>query len=323
MNYKALDQRQPEISTFGSVPGSAGNFYTGDFDLFLTSRISDHVSVLGEIVFGQGDDQTFNVDLERLLFKYDLNDSLKMSLGRYHTGVSYYNTAFHSGKWLQTTADRPLVVEFAADGGILPTHAIGVSTTGLLPSGKLGLHYVFEYGTSDTMRPRLDGRGSLNENNGNSVNVGWFIRPEGWPGFQSGGSVYHDRANDSDRGANLHFGQTIVNTHVVYVRRGIEFLNEGFLIRHAYDLHGPAYNMPAFYSQFSKKFGHIRPFTRYQYINANPKSILGDVSLRHGPSFGARYDFNEYVAFKAQLDHAIRKGKADLNGVQMQLAFTF
>ena len=41
VNYKVLDQRRPELGTFGFVPGSAGNFFTGDFDLFLTARISD------------------------------------------------------------------------------------------------------------------------------------------------------------------------------------------------------------------------------------------------------------------------------------------
>jgi hypothetical protein len=135
VNYKVLDQRQPELGAFGFVPGSAGGFFTGDFDLFLTSRINDRASVLSEIVIGEGDAQSFNVDLERFLLKYDYDDHLKTSFGRYHTGVGYYNTAFHSGKWLQTTVDRPLVMEFAAEGGLLPTQAVGLAVTGLIPSG--------------------------------------------------------------------------------------------------------------------------------------------------------------------------------------------
>ncbi len=53
VNYKVLDQREPELSTFGFVPGSAGNFYTGEFALFLTSRINDKASVLSETVFDE------------------------------------------------------------------------------------------------------------------------------------------------------------------------------------------------------------------------------------------------------------------------------
>jgi hypothetical protein len=81
--------------------------------------------------------------------------------------------------------------------------------------------------------------------------------------------------------------------------------------------------MPAFYAQISREYGHLRPFFRYQYINANPGGFLADVSLRQGPSFGARYDFSDFVAFKAQLDHTLRKGQPDLNGLHFQLAFTF
>src|SRR5260370_11316279 len=122
VDYKVLNQRTPELGTYGFVPGSHGNFYTGDFDLLLTARINDKASVLSEIAFGEGEAQTFSVDLERVLFNYDYNDHLRMSFGRYHTGIGYYNLAFHSGTWLQTTADRPSVMEFAPATAALPTH---------------------------------------------------------------------------------------------------------------------------------------------------------------------------------------------------------
>jgi hypothetical protein len=323
VDYKVLNQRMPELGTYGFVPGSSGNFYTGDFDLLLTARISDKASVLSEFAFGEEDAQKFDVDLERVLFKYDYNDHLRMSFGRYQTGIGYYNTAFHHGSWLQTTADRPLIMEFADNGGLLPTQAVGFSFTGTIPSGGLGLNYIAEYGSSDTVRPELNGNVVEDENNGNHVNVGLFARPDSIPGLQIGGSIYHDQISDFTRGPNVRLGQTIVNGHVLYIRHGIEFLNEGFLIRHVYEQGSTVFNMPAFYSQISKQFGRVRPFFRYQYINANPSSLFGDVDLRYGPSFGARYDFSDFIAFKAQLDQTIRKGQADLDGLHFQLAFTF
>jgi hypothetical protein len=322
-NYKALDQRAPELSQFGSVPGSAAHFYTGDFDLLLTSKINEKTSVLAEIVFGQDDTQAFGVDLERTLLKYDYNDHLKLSVGRFHTGVGYYNAAYHTGKWLTTSVDRPAIMEFSTDGGLLPTHAIGVSLTGLVPSGPLGLNYLFEYGTSRTVRPRLNGSGEDDEHNGNAINVGIFARPRDLPGLQIGGSFYHDKITDQVIGPASREGQTIVNLHAIYIAHGIESLNEGFLIRHSIENTTTVFNMPAFYSQFSRRFGRVRPFVRYQYANMNTGSILRDVLLRHGPSFGFRYDFNDNIAFKSQLDHTIRKGQQDLNGVQLQVAFTF
>jgi hypothetical protein len=323
VDYKVLNQRTPELGTYGFEPGSSGNFFTGDFDLLLTAKISDKASVLSEIAFGEGDAQTYSVDLERMLFNYDYNDHLRMSFGRYHTGIGYYNTAFHNGSWLQTTADRPLIMEFADAGGLLPTQAVGLSFTGSIPSGRLGLNYIAEYGSSDTIRPDLIDHTFEHENNGNHVNVGLFARPESIPGLQIGGSIYHDRISDSTHGPRARLGQTIVNGHVVYIRHGIEFLNEGFLVQHDYEQSSAVYNMPAFYSQISKQFRRIRPFFRYQYINANQSGFLEDVALRHGPSFGGRYDFNDSIAFKTQFDHTVRKGEPDLNGLHMQLAFKF
>jgi hypothetical protein len=324
-NYKVLDQRRPELGPDGFVPGSAGNFYSGDFDLFISSKVTDKASVLAEIAFGELDNQTFNVDLERFLVHYELSDYVKMSFGRYQTGISYFNTEFRSAKFLLTTADRPLVAQFADEGGLLPTQAVGVSITGLVPSGKLGLNYLFEYGSSDTVRPDINGSGEVNdENNGNHVNVGFFVRPEAFSGLRIGGSFYHDKISNSTVSSPIRIGQTIVNAHVVYMAHGIEFLNEGFLIRHSPEDGSVALNTPAFYSQFSKRFAHIRPFFRYQYVNTSMQNLLfDDVGLRYGPSFGARYDFSDSIAFKAQLDHTVRKDQPDLNGLQMQIAFAF
>jgi predicted flap endonuclease-1-like 5' DNA nuclease len=323
VDYKVLNQRIPELGTYGFVPGSSGDFYTGDFDLLLTARINDKASVLSEIVVGEGNAQSYSVDLARMLFNYDYNDHLRMSVGRYQTGIGHYNTAYHSSSWFQTTADRPLIMEFAVNGGVLPTQAVGLSFTGSIPSGGLGLNYIAEYGSSDMIRPDLDNTTITYENNSNNINVGLFAHPESIPGLQIGGSIYHDRISDFTRGPDVRLGQMIVNGHVIYIQHGIEFLSEGFLIRHAYEHSSLVYETPAFYSQISKQFHRTRPYVRYQYINANVGGLLDDLDLRYGPSFGVRYDFNDSIAFKTQFDHTVRKGEPELNGMHMQLVFKF
>jgi hypothetical protein len=323
VNYQALDLRQPEIAGGGFVPGSAANFYTGDFDLLLTAPLSERLNVLSEINFEETDAQHFEVDVERFLLNYDCKDWLRFSAGRYQTAIGYYNTVFMSGAWPQTMADRPLIMAFSDVGGVMPVQAIGVSLKGAIPSGKLGLNYLFEYGSSDTMRTRLDGTESIDdENNGNQVNVGIFLRPDWIPGLEVGGSFYHDNISD-DRNLSVRYGQSILNAHIVYVARGLEFLNEGVLIRHAQTGGPNLFNMPGAYTQISKEFGHVRPFFRFQYVNTNPRSALHDVRLRYGPSFGARYDFNTNVAFKLQFDHTERQPQPGLNGIQTEISFAF
>ncbi len=264
VDYKVLDQRKPELGTSGFVPGSAGNFFTGDLALFLNSRLTERSSVLAEIVFPEGDAQGYSVDLRRVLLMYDLSDHLRMAFGRYQTGIGYYNYAFRSAAWLQTTSDRPLVMEFARNGGLLPTQAVGVSITGLIPSGKFGLNYLAEYGSSDTIRPDINGDGTVNyENNSNHVLLGLFARPDWARGLQAGASFYHDKISNTEVVSAERLGQTILNAYVVYTAHRLELLNEGFLIRHS-QLHGPdLFNMPAFYAQLSRAFGPVRPFVRY------------------------------------------------------------
>jgi hypothetical protein len=324
VGYKADTNAAGHSPQFGFSEGPNGNFATGDFDLFLTSHINDKTMVLSEIVFEAADAQSFNVNLARMLLKYDANDYLKMSFGRYHTATSYFNQVFHSGKWLQTPTDRPLVVQFASNGGLLPTQAIGASITGKIPSGKAGLNYIFEYGTSDTIRPDINSRelAFTDESNGNGTTVGLFAKPEWLPGLDIGGSFYHDRLNPTDTG--LHIGQTILSAHAVYLTPKFEFLNEVFAIQHAVD-GGRTFTTPAFYSIISDNVkGKWRPYFEFQYANANKtRVILDDVGLRYGPSAGVRYDFNGYVAFKTQYDRTYRRDLSTINGITSQLAFRF
>jgi hypothetical protein len=324
--FKASDANPPEQgATLGFRPGSGGNFAVGDVDLFLTSQLSSRVSVLSEVVFSEQNSGEFETDLERLLLKFDPSDYLKMSFGRFHTATSYYNSVFHHGLWLQTAADRPLVVEFSDHGGLLPSQAIGASFTGRIPSGSLGLNYVAEYGSAATIRPQITSPDAdeIEEHNGNETTVGLFAKPDWLLGLNVGGSFYHDRLNPD--GSNLHIGQSVASAHAVYTSPRFEFLNEAFLIRHKVQETGQTFNTPAFYSLISQQFaGKWRPYFRYQYVNASPVSpLFADVSLRHGPSAGLRYDFNDYVAMKAQYDRVVRRGQPSFNDVLAQMAFRF
>jgi hypothetical protein len=325
LSYKSTDARPPEASLLGFKHGTNSSFAIGDVDLFLTSHLTAKSMVLSEVVFSETPEQEFEVDVERLLLKYDFNDYLKLSFGRFHTGTSYYNSVFHHGQWLQTAADRPLVVEFSDHGGLLPSQAVGLSMTGRIPSGALGLNYLFEYGTSDTIRPNIidPSATEIEEENGQGTTVGLFAKPDWLQGLDVGGSFYHDRINPN--GGPFHIGQSIASGHVVYLTPRFEFLNEGFLIQHKVEETGRSFNIPAFYSLISEKFGEKwRPYFRYQYVNSPVDSpVFPDINLRHGPSVGLRYDYNDYIAFKTQYDRTFRRVLPDFNDLWLQLAFRF
>ena len=108
--------------------------------------------------------------------------------GRYHTAIGYYNTAYHHSTWLQTATGRPFLFKFEDDSGILPIHNVGVSVTGIIPSGRLGLHYIAEVGNGRaSSSPNAEPvQNTVDENNGKSFNLRILFRPTGVRGLQAG-----------------------------------------------------------------------------------------------------------------------------------------
>ncbi len=166
--------------TTSSLHGTTNSFSLGQFNLFVTSRLSDKLSVLAEAVM-EADSGTnqLGIELERMLLLYNLNDYLNLSLGRYHNSIAFYNTAYHHSAWLQTTTNRPFLFAFEDGGGILPIHNVGVSATGRIPSGVLGLHYVAEIGNGRSTRTALGNNPVQNvadENHGKSFKTSHSMR---------------------------------------------------------------------------------------------------------------------------------------------------
>lgn len=303
--------------------GTTNSFALGQFNLFITSKLSDHLGVLAEAVLEADSQNAFGFELERLQLMYSASDYFSVSFGRYHTAIGWYNTAYHHSTWMQTAVGRPLLFEFEDKGGILPVHNVGISASGRIPSGGLGLRYVAEIGNGRTSRSRLDEpvQNVVDENNGKAFNFALMARPDSLRGFQAGFSVYHDSLTPEQ----LHkVSQTIMAAHAVYQNPGFEWLNEAVFIRNAMVGTNQAANTSSFYSQISHKFAMVRPYFRYQYINVPDRDpIFPDVGLYFGPSVGVRYDISEFAGFKIQYDRTGRRGQGGINGITTQLSFTF
>ncbi len=315
--------------------GSTTSFALGQLDLFTTSDISEKFKFLSEIVFegengniyGQPKPEQVNslgVDLERYVLQYSYNDYFNISTGRMHTAIGYYNTAYHHSTWLQTTTGRPLLFQFEDEGGILPIHIVGVSVSGDVPSGSLGLHYIAEVGNGRESRTPFISepvQNIVDENNHKAFNLAMFVRPEAVRGLQTGFSVYRDVLDPIN---SSRVGQTILAAHAVLVRSNYEWLNEAMLVRESPFGENKVYNTPGFYTQISRQYGSWRPYLRYQYVNvAKNNPIFPDVGLQHGPSLGIRYDASEFVAVKFQYDYTAQREIPAINALTMQVGFTF
>ena len=67
----------PRLGDYGFVPSWLGNVYTGDFGLFVTSELTDKTSVLSEVVFEEGDAQSYKVDMRRVIAQIRLQGALE------------------------------------------------------------------------------------------------------------------------------------------------------------------------------------------------------------------------------------------------------
>jgi hypothetical protein len=328
-----------KLNVFGDVGAQSYNhipdtFLFGSVDLFMTARLSDKVSTLGEVLFIARNDNSIQSDVERLILKYRQSDYLTASIGRYHSWVGYYNSAFNYGKFLETTTDRPFLYAFDDEGGVLPMQEVGISLTGKIPSGKMGLNYVLEAGNGKAwglnVEPTQNNQATKNSK---SINGGLFIRPEAVYGLQLGFSVRHDDLSIPGPAV----AETIATVHGVFINSNYEILNEGVLVRHV-EPAGPVFNTTGFYTQFSRRFGPYRPYFRYQYFNAPsndpvyvyaspndyaPAYVKAFVGRLNGPSAGVRYDFTEHSALKLQYDRISERGLPTVNGLTSQVAFTF
>ena len=307
----------------GDQKGQHTSFGLGELNLFITSDISERFKFLTELVFEVHQDNDFEEDLERILLEYDFNDYFRLSGGRFDTAIGYYNTAFHHTTWFQTTTDRPYLFQYEDEGGILPVHSVGLSATGLIPSGKIGLHYVAQVSNGRaSSSPNVEPVQNLvDENNHKAVNFALFARPDAVPGLQVGFSAYRDVLYPVN---SSRIGETIMDAYAVLNRPNLEWLNEAVLIRHALASPSHIYETPGFYSQISERFGSFRPYLRYQYVNASRyEPVFPDVGLRAGPSVGIRYDVNESVALKLQYDHSELRQQPGVNTLALQAGFTF
>lgn len=319
VGYEASDQR-----------GETNSFHIGTLDLLMTGVLTDRVSVLGEVLFTPSKDNSIGLDVERLLLQYKQNDYFNFAIGRYHTAIGYYNTAFHQGAWFQTAVDRPFMYAFDDKGGFLPLQEVGVTASGQIPSGSLGLNYVAEMGNGRAHLLGSDPAQNFQDtNNGKSFNFALSARPRGMPGLEAGFSTYHDKLTFSD---NINHGELISTVYVVYADSNYEFLNEGMLVRHSGSMTGAPgiFHTPGFYTQFSRRFGKYRPYFRYSYVNAGvAEPIYGDpadgpiVGRRDGPTLGLRYDLNDHAAFKLHYDHMAQRGQKSFNALETQFSFAF
>jgi hypothetical protein len=319
-NFSAIDQR-----------GAKSGFNEGQFVLHLNSNLSQKVTFLGELSLTARTDPGigtppatgFNVEVERSIIRFEQNDLFKISFGRYHTPINYWNTQFHHGQWLQTTASRPEMTQFG--GRFIPVHFVGALVEGAVPARGLNLNYNFGLGNGrGTIISRAGDFGDNNNNRAWLVNL--FAKPDHPFGLQFGASVYRDKITPAS-GPNAR--EWIQSGHIVWQKENPEFIAEFANITHETLVGRPAkFNSQAWYVQGAYRLPGIaalwKPYYRFEYIHI-PRSdpIFAGVPSLAGSVLGIRYDISGFAALKMEYRHQRRPDQIRLNGIFAQTSFTF
>lgn len=218
----------------GEVPG----FAIGQVDLFVTSRPLPSLSLLAEVVFEAGTDHAFVVDVERLMASWLFDPRLRVTVGRVHQALGYYNAAFHHGTLLMNTVARPAALAFEDAGGVLPVHAIGVEVAGDWELGDLSLGYNLTVANGRGRNPdEILNVKDLNPTK--SVLGALTLTHLGW-GARLGINALYDRIPVQTDGTGVQLrpaqDEVILGAHVLLDRSPVWFLAEGYLIDHTSSL---------------------------------------------------------------------------------------
>jgi len=311
-----------------NIKGQPSGFNLGQFVLHMSSPLSKKVSVFGELSFTARSNQ-YSVEVERSIVRYDANDYFKLSFGKYHTPVNYWNTAFHHGAWLQTTISRPEMIQFG--GRFLPVHFVGLEAEGAIPSGSLGLNYNLGIGNGRQTPSLLARDGDAGDVNGNRAVVAeLFARPTQLFGLQVGASFYKDKVTPDAGTAAVALGpyrEWIASGHIVWSRETPEFITEFVNVHHTNIASGRDWNSQGVYTQLAYRLPGVarawKPYYRYEYIHVPATEPVLLVPNLSGHTAGVRYDITDYAAFKVEYRSSRRSPTLRTDGLFLQTAFTF
>ena len=331
------------IQRFKSL-GEQG-FYIGAQGLTFTSQINDRLSFLLETDFHlhaqpfEPFDDFEHFHLQRATLAYTFSDLLKLTLGKIHTALGYYNQAYHHGTYLESATFRPEIVEFEVSdifldrrgGGHLPTHTVGAElsgTRGLLEVGDMSYVLGLSNGRSPSAAFIETNR---NTNDTLALNTQLVFKPALVDGLQVGVGYYLDQipqqvepfSPPTRRGI---IQEQISSAHAAYFYDKTELIAELYRIHHRdKGVDAVTEDWGGFFQaayQLTEKF---RPYFRFDYMDTDASRYFTGSRQRKDNTYhlGVRWDVLPWNALKFEYSYRADQITEDAHTMSMNTSYTF
>ena len=209
------------LSTERDIPEG---FREGQVVAHLASELSNRVSFFSE-ASATATSTGFNVEVERIIVRYNVSDALRVSGGRFHTPIAWWNTTYHHGQWFQTPVSRP---EPVRGGSVLaPLHFVGAMAEGELALARGAVSYAA--GIGNGRGKTLTRAGDAGEQNPSYATTAMLrYSPGGLRALHVGVAIYNDKPTTD----SVQVNERIANAHVAWHGRRVELIAEAFSFRH-------------------------------------------------------------------------------------------
>jgi len=294
-------------------------FLIGQIVAHGNARLSDRLTFFGEFSATSHPD-SYSFEVERAILRYDFADQFKVSVGRYHTPISYWNTAYHHGLWLQTSVGRPEIIKVG--GRFMPVHFVGAVAEGTLNNRALSFSY--EAGVGNGRGSNIARAGDAGDlNRSRAAVVAAQVRP-GDVGLQLGASAYFDEITPA---LTSSVDERITSAHAVWDRGAPEIILEYANVRHEPRGGSTSFTSNGWYAHAGYRLpgalSRWKPYARLERLDSDQSDpvFAGAVDDYHAVVAGLRFDFETLGALKAEYRRERFGAAAEVNGLYLQVAF--
>lgn len=337
INFFATDQE--------GVDSNSG-FSEGQFVLHFGSVLAPKLTFFGEVSL-TARASSFNAVVERAIIKYDFGDAAKLSFGRYHTPINWWNNAYHHGQWLQTTISRPEMTKFG--GRFVPVHFVGGLLEGVNPAGGMNLSYKAGVGNGRGNDPSQAGDAGDSNNN-----RAWLLtadlRPDALYEMEVGAAFYNDKITFAETATTpkSEYLEKIVSAHFVWHSETPEVIAEWTRSSHEAETGPRRWDNDAWYVLVAYRlpgsFERWKPYVRYEDVDIDEGDptdgrlrllsagspfgpdhdpVYGGLADREEAILGLRWDFTDTLAVKGEYRRTTTGTQKDVHGAYLQICYAF